>query len=226
MEDEEENYVSEEKWEREKSWDKPGPVFMFLVFCLFISAFDSSQPLDVDKMSGPPAFYLFANIFHYFRSLFPLAFPFLVISSLPLLFFLLFMLLYSSIFTIYFPCLLHMIFLNVFDYCLPLFLSLRPFFIFSFICILYCLQVLSLISVYHVFSYCFCCFWASDIFRVCLNCFAMLFFCSTKSISRWGNVRYSFGMNSISSHPPAKHKKIPPPRTRPPYLPLLANYDS
>ena len=39
---------------------------MFLVFCLFISAFDISQPRDVDKMSDPPALYFFANIFRSF----------------------------------------------------------------------------------------------------------------------------------------------------------------
>ena len=50
-----------------------------------------------------------------------------------------------------------------------------------------------------------------------------LFF-SQKNSSRWEIVRYSSGINSISSHPP-KQKKTPL-RTRPPYLPLLANYNS
>ena len=128
---------------------------MFLVLCLFISAFDSSQPRDVDKMSGPLAFYLFAYVFHYFCSFFPLRFLSL---SFPLyLFFvsLYYMLLYIS------PCLIHMIF-YFFDYCLPLFFSLCPF---SFP--LSCVSFIAFKSflgftVYHVFSYCFCCFRASD----------------------------------------------------------------
>ena len=69
---------------------------MFLVFCSFTSAFDSSQPRDVDKMSDPPAY-----IFHYFP-FFPLRFLSL---SLPLyLFFSSFysMLLHSLIILIYF----------------------------------------------------------------------------------------------------------------------------
>ena len=60
MEDEEENDANEEKWEREKRAEISLAFFMFLVFCLFISAFDISQPRDVDKMSDPPAFYFLA----------------------------------------------------------------------------------------------------------------------------------------------------------------------
>ena len=111
-------------------------LYMFLVFCLFISAFDSSQPRDVDKMSDPPAFYFVAYIFHSFLfSFFPLRFLSL---SFPLyLFFYSFysMLLYSIILSLYMsPCLLHIIFLFFF---LPsiVFLSLSLF-IFSFMCIL------------------------------------------------------------------------------------------
>ena len=49
--------------------------------------------------------------------------------------------------------------------------ALKPYFI-----VFYQPKKLSLISVSYVFSYCFCCcFWASNISRVCLNCFAMLY---------------------------------------------------
>ena len=141
MEDEEENDVNEEKWEREKSWDKPG-LFMFLVFCLFISAFDISQPRDVDKMSDPPAFY-FLPIFSIFSLFFLfslcVSFPcrFLSISSsllsTPCYFILLFSLYIS-------PCLFHMIFLLFFIW-LPsiVFLSLSLC-ISLCICILYYLK--------------------------------------------------------------------------------------
>ena len=116
---EEESEVNEEKWERKKSWDKPGPFYVFfLVFCLFISAFDSSQPRDVDNMSDPLAFCfpLFFN-FSFFFSFSPLRFRSL---SLPL--YLFFSSFYSMLLSIS-PRLFHMIF---FDYCLPLFF-LCPF---------------------------------------------------------------------------------------------------
>ena len=142
---------------REKRAEISLALFMFLVFCLFISAFDGSQPRDV-KMSDPPAF--FAYIFHsFFFFLFSLcvSFPchFLSISSSPpstLCYSILLFSLHIS------PCLLHMIFLLFFIvWLLPSIFSFSVPFHFLFICILYCLQVFSLIYVYDVFSYCFCC---------------------------------------------------------------------
>ena len=88
---------------REKRAEISLALFMFLVFCLFISAFDSSQPRDVDKMSGPPAFYLLAYIF---SSFFPFAFPF-IISSQSLLLFLLF---YATLFYYFLYIFLHVCF--------------------------------------------------------------------------------------------------------------------
>ena len=102
--------------ERERGAEMSLVLFMFLVFCLFISAFDSSQPRDVDKMSDPPAFYVLPIFFHYF--LFCPCFHLRLLSlSFPLyLFFSSFysMLLYSIILSM-----LHMIFLLflLFYYC-------------------------------------------------------------------------------------------------------------
>ena len=131
---------------------------MFLVFCLSISAFDSSQPRDVDKMSDRPAFYILLPIFfHSFLfSFFPFAFPFLVMSSLSLLLFLLPMLLYSIIISLYvsmlvshdlsilfyflviaFHCFSFSVPFNVLFYLYPL-LPSSPFFDFSVLCIFYC----------------------------------------------------------------------------------------
>ena len=76
-------------------------VFMFLVFCLFISAFDNSQPRDVDKCLALLPFICLPIFFIIFPS-FPLRFLSL---SFPLyLFFFSFysMLLYSIILCIYF----------------------------------------------------------------------------------------------------------------------------
>ena len=116
---------------REKRAEISLAVFMFLVFCLFISAFDSSQPRDVDKMSDPPAFYfcLYFSIFPFF-SLFSLcvSFPchFLSISSSLLSILCYFILLFSLYIS---PCLFHMIFLLFFFLLLPsiVFLSLSLF---------------------------------------------------------------------------------------------------
>ena len=104
IEDEEEDDVNEEKWEREKSWP-------FLCFCLFISAFDSSQPRDVDKMSDllPFIFCLYLSIISFF-AFFPLRFLYL---PFPLyLFFSSFysMLLYSIILSLYIYIFLHVCF--------------------------------------------------------------------------------------------------------------------
>ena len=126
---------------REKRAEISLALFMLLVFCLFISAFDSSQPRDVNKMSDPPAFYvcLYFSTISFFLS-FPLCFLSL---SFPLYF--LFssfysMLLYLLLSLYISPCLLPMIFLlfHFWGYCLPLFFFLRPlsfsFFVFvSFI---------------------------------------------------------------------------------------------
>ena len=88
--------------ERERRAEISLAVFMFLVFCLFISAFDSSQPRDVENMSDPPAFYFCLYFFHFsFFSSFPLRFLSL---SFPLyLFFFSFysMLLYSIILSLH-----------------------------------------------------------------------------------------------------------------------------
>ena len=111
IEDEEENDVNEE-YGRDKKAEISLALFMFLVFCLFISAFDSSQPRDVDKMSDPPAFYFLPmfSIHSFFLFGLCVSFPchFLSISSsLPSI------LCYSTLlFSLYIsPWLLHMIFL-------------------------------------------------------------------------------------------------------------------
>ena len=141
---------------REKRAEISLALFMFLVFCLFISAFDSSQPRDVDKMSDPPAVYfcLYLSCFPFFP-FFPLCF--LVISSLFLLLSILCysVLLFSLYIYIYFSMFASHDLSVIFYYCLPLFFFLCPFH-FVFICILYFLQILSLISVYYAFSFCFC----------------------------------------------------------------------
>ena len=150
---------------REKRAEISLALFMFLVFCLLFQLLTAlSQGMSTKCLTLLPSICLpiFFHSFLFFP-FFPFAFPFLAIyiyicislslSLSLLLFFSSFysMLLYSIILSICFSMLashdLSVIFLIIAFHCF----SFSVLFHFSFICILYCIQVLSLISVYYVF---------------------------------------------------------------------------
>ena len=182
IEDEEENDVNEEKWEREKSWDKPGPFYVFGVLLVYFSFWQLSA--KGCRHNVWPSCLFFSFRLYFSIPFFPLRFLSLSFP-LYLFFFPSFysMLLYSIILSLSLYIYISMFASHDLSVIIYLFLmiafhcfSFSVLLIFSCVCILYFLQVLSLISVYYVFSYCFCCcFWASNTSRICLNCFAMLY---------------------------------------------------
>ena len=140
IEDEEENDVNEEKWEREKSWDKPDRFYVFGVLLVYFSFWQLSA--KGCRKNVWPSCFLFLPISFHFLSSFPLRFLSL---SFPLNFFLFSfysMLFYSIILKrhIYIYIFLHVCFTWSFCYflLLPSIVFLfQSLFILSFIWILY-----------------------------------------------------------------------------------------
>ena len=198
-------------------------LFFFVVLLVYISFWQfSTKGMSTKCLALPPFICLFI-FFHFFLFSLCVSFPYhflFIFSSI---------LFYATLFYYSLYIFLHVCFtwsFCFFDYCLPLLFFLCPF---SFFFYLYLLLPSSpffdvcVSWVFLLFLLVFSVWHIPGLLK--LLCNAVLFN-NKKTLPDGEMLDIALVWIQSLANPPPQVKNIPSPRTRPPFLPLLANYDS